>query len=84
MGLACKICILNKGLRGDQVRFLPQTRDELFDHMEREHHVIVQREGESYGDSLRRVLDNPETCTECRESARSQLEGIGGDGDEFA
>lgn len=75
MPIACKYCILTKGLHGSDIPGLPQTEDELFDHMEREHHVVVCREGETQEQADRRVLAKPETCPECREQIEGRLAG---------
>lgn len=68
MALACKICIAQKGLRGSEIDSLPQTEEELADHMERVHHMPVQREGETPGQCIKRFIEKyPEarTCPEC-------------------
>src|SRR5215471_8989065 len=33
MAFACRYCILTEGLRGDQISSLPQSEEELFDHI---------------------------------------------------
>lgn len=68
MALACKICIMGKGLRGSEIKDLPQTEEELFYHMERVHHMPVQREGETHEQCIKRFIEKyPEvkTCPEC-------------------
>lgn len=68
MPIACKICIAQKGLRGSDIKGLPQNEEELMDHMERVHHMPVQREGETRQQSIERFLQKyPEarTCPEC-------------------
>ena len=68
MPLACKICIAERGLRGSDIDSLPRNEEELFDHLERTHHMPVQREGESHEDTIKRFLEKyPEarTCPEC-------------------
>ncbi len=47
MAYACKICIATKGLRGSEIDSLPQSEEELYDHLEREHNIPVIREGET-------------------------------------
>ena len=47
MAYACKFCIATKGLKGSEIRSLPQTEDELYDHIERVHGICVQRNGET-------------------------------------
>ena len=56
MALACKICILQKGLRGSEIASLPQNEEELADHMEKVHHMPVTREGETDEEALERFL----------------------------
>lgn len=73
MPLACKICIASKGLKGSDVGSLPQTEEELADHIEREHHTVVIRIGETKEQAIRRVLANPETCPKCVASLEAQL-----------
>jgi hypothetical protein len=46
MPFACKLCIAIKGLRGSDVNSLPKTEDELADHLESEHEIIVRRPDE--------------------------------------
>ena len=46
MALACKYCIMYKGLKGSDVANLPQTEEELYSHIEHEHHIPVRRENE--------------------------------------
>jgi len=68
MVLACKICIAQKGLRGSEIGSLPQNEEELADHMEKVHHMPVQRDGESHEECISRFLEKyPEakTCPEC-------------------
>ena len=43
MPIACKLCILQHGLRGSDIASLPQTEQELFDHLEKVHGIIVDR-----------------------------------------
>ena len=47
MPLACKLCIASYGLKGSQLDSLPQTEEELYEHIERVHGIAVTREGES-------------------------------------
>lgn len=68
MAFACKLCIMDKGLRGSEIDSLPQTEEELFDHFEKVHHMPVEREGETAEQSIARFLEEyPEarTCPEC-------------------
>jgi hypothetical protein len=68
MALACKICIMEQGLKGSDIAFLPRTEEEFFDHMEKVHHNMVVREGETEEQAQERFLKkHPEalTCKEC-------------------
>lgn len=42
MAYACKICIAAHGLRGLGLASLPQTEEELLDHLEQVHGFIIQ------------------------------------------
>lgn len=71
MALACKICIARSGLRGSEIGSLPQTEEELFEHIESVHHMPVRREGETEEEAQARFLEKyPEArdCAECREA----------------
>jgi hypothetical protein len=71
MALACRICIATSGLRGSEVAALPQTEEELYEHMEAVHHMPVTREGESDAGAIARFrAAHPEArnCDECREA----------------
>ena len=68
MPTVCKICIMTRGLRGSEIDSLPQDEEELFDHLEKVHHMPVQREGETREQCYERFLEKyPEakTCPEC-------------------
>jgi hypothetical protein len=54
MPIACKICILTRGLKGWELA-LPKTDEELYDHLERVHGYIVMREGETREQAEQRV-----------------------------
>jgi len=47
VALACKICIAKHGINGADVASLPGTYEELYDHIERVHHIAVCRDGET-------------------------------------
>ncbi len=47
MPLACKYCIALKGLTVEDVRNLPKNEDQLYDHIETEHHIPIMREDET-------------------------------------
>lgn len=68
MALACKYCIMTKGLKGSEISSLPQNEEELARHIEREHHIPVRRDHETKGQCEERFYRenpdaaNPETC----------------------
>jgi hypothetical protein len=69
VALACKICIATRGLRGSEIDTLPQTEQELIAHIERVHHMPVQRDGETREASIERFLrayPEAKSCPECR------------------
>jgi len=68
MAFICKICLATNGLYGSEIGNLPQTEEELYDHMEKVHHIPVIREGETEEQAIKRFLEKyPEarTCPEC-------------------
>jgi hypothetical protein len=70
MPLACKICLLTRGLRGADIGSLPTTQDELNKHIEDVHHMPVLRDGEDEAQATARfVREHPgvENCADCRE-----------------
>lgn len=69
MALACKYCIAKNGLRGSEIASLPQTEDELYDHIERVHHMPVTREGETKDDAIKRFIKAYPDAAYCRECA---------------
>ncbi len=46
MPLACKLCIMQHGLRGTDIANLPKTEEELFEHLEQVHGIIVNRDSD--------------------------------------
>ena len=85
MTIACKYCILEKGLRGSDIDSLPFSDEMFFDHLEREHHIPVRRKGETKPDAMARFQkENPEaggprckcpTCVADRLPRRSYVSG---------
>lgn len=68
MPLACKICVMTRGIRSSEIGSLPQNEEELADHLEAVHHMPVTREGETDAQAQARFLAKyPEarTCSEC-------------------
>jgi len=62
---------MEKGLKGSEIGSLPQNEEELFDHMEKVHHMPVKREDETHKECIKRFLEKyPEakTCPECIEA----------------
>lgn len=41
MAIACKLCIATKGLKGGDIGSLPQTNEEMREHLESVHHMPV-------------------------------------------
>ena len=73
MAIACKWCILTKGLKGSEIASLPQTEEELCQHIESAHHIPVRREGETVEAARERFqTENPEAggpncqCPRCQ------------------
>ncbi len=65
------ICIATKGLRGSDIGGLPQTEEELAEHMERVHHMIVIRKGETLEQATERcdrLYPERLRCAECQEA----------------
>ena len=60
MPFACKYCIALKGLTVEDVRNLPKNEDQLYDHIEKVHHIPVMREGETEEKAFERFRkENP-------------------------
>ena len=65
---ACMFCIMEHGLKGSDLASLPETDDELYEHLERVHHIPVQREDETEQQAMERFwtaypeAHNPATC----------------------
>lgn len=79
MALACRYCIAMKGLKGSEIASLPQTEEELFVHIEREHHIAVRREHETEAECLARFRnENPDAegpncrCPNCEQQRRKR------------
>ena len=66
--IACKYCIMTKGLKGSDISKLPTTEEEFIEHIERDHNIPVQRDGETEVVTMERFYTqypeakNPETC----------------------
>jgi hypothetical protein len=85
MPIACKYCIATKGLTL-QSDHLFDTEDELIDHIEMEHDMPVEREGETEEQTMARFkAKNPRAggpdcqCPAClrnRENRRAPLYGL--------
>lgn len=60
MSVACKLCIFTVGLRmRDEDKPLFDDDEQLYRHLEIEHHMCVKREGETATDAMRRLVDDP-------------------------
>lgn len=71
MAFACRFCVAKFGLRGNEIAGLPQTEEEAAEHMERDHHIVVRRDGETARQAEDRfLLAHPEaaTCAECQDA----------------
>jgi len=61
MPIACKYCIATVGLKGSDMAKLPKTEEELFRHIERDHHIPVKRDNETREETKARFQqENPE------------------------
>ena len=77
MGTACKYCIMDKGLRlGDKHIF--ETDEEFYQHLEKDHHIPVRRDGETEEQTLVRFQkENPEAggpncrCPSCNTKTKA-------------
>lgn len=67
LGIACKICIAQKGLSTNQLDSLFKTQDELNEHLEREHHMPVIREDETQEEAIERFRKMYPEVVECPE-----------------
>lgn len=64
--IACKFCIMEKGLQGGKGLF--ETQEELDDHIEGFHHMPIIKEGETKEQLIKRFIKKyPEakTCPKC-------------------
>jgi len=76
MPLACKYCILTRGLKGSEIPNLPETDEQLYQHIEAEHHIPVRRENETELQCKERFYrDNPQArnpatckCPACQQA----------------
>lgn len=67
----CKFCIAKKGLKGSELKtcgYCFETEEELFNHIEMEHDLVIMREGETEEQATTRVkAKNPRLGTkDCR------------------
>jgi hypothetical protein len=68
MAIACKYCIMTKGLKGSDIATLPKTEEEFLEHIESEHNIAVRREGETDEQAKQRLFAkhpearDPSTC----------------------
>jgi len=68
MPIMCKVCIVQRGIKGSEIKDLFQDEEELMDHMESAHHMPVVKEGETREECIKRFIEKyPEarTCPEC-------------------
>lgn len=69
---------MTKGLRGSEISSLPQNEEELAAHMEKVHHMPVQREGETDEECIKRFV---EKYPEPRHALSASLWGLNGRGE---
>lgn len=71
----CKYCIMESGIKGSELEEKHlETDEDLFDHIESEHHIAVRRENETVKECMKRFYKqypkakNRETCKcpECK------------------
>lgn len=66
--ICCKYCILTKGLRGSEIKEGKKcfgTEEELFNHIEMEHDLVINRGKETEKEAFERVKKkNPRIGTE--------------------
>jgi len=67
MGIACKLCIMDRGLRPTDITGAFKTEEELWEHMEYYHHCVVKREGESQEEAIARFIKNHPQALNCPE-----------------
>ena len=65
----CKYCIMESGIKGSELEEKHlETDEDLFDHIESEHHIAVRRENETEEECMKRFYkqypeaENRETC----------------------
>lgn len=79
--LACRFCIATRGLKGSEIKHLSRNDDEFADHVEREHHIPVRREGESMAQCEERfAVEQPEAggpnckCPACERDRKCEAD----------
>lgn len=77
MPIACRFCIITRGFKGSEIPSLPQTDEELYQHIEQEHHIPIKRDGETEDACAERFKrEQPEAggsnckCPRCSRNAR--------------
>lgn len=81
MAFACKFCLATNGLRGSEIADLPQTEEELYDHIEAVHHIVVKRHGETEKQATERFVGRypaVKTCDDCYNVGASWAILLGG------
>lgn len=71
--LACKICLSRNDVPVEKLDQIFLTEDDFVVHLERDHHIPIRKEGETYARARRRfLLENPEAydvrtckCEQC-------------------
>ncbi len=74
MSIACRICVAEKGLKGSEIDSLPETQEELIEHLESVHHMAVIREGESEMEAQARLAEKYPEVADCEECSKARRE----------
>ena len=82
MATICKYCIMEHGIKGsDLKKYDLKTDEDLINHIESEHHIAVQRDGETEEECMKRFYKQfPEAkdrrtckCPECKRNRKLSL-----------
>lgn len=75
MALICKYCLMERGIKGSELAKMDlKTEEALIEHIESEHHIAIQREGETEEECMKRFYNkyleakdrNTCKCPECK------------------
>lgn len=54
--LACRLCVYAHGFTMAEINSLMKTEEEFLEHVERVHHIVVKRKGETHNQARKRFL----------------------------